>query len=54
MLIFFDEDLMTERLNDRLIQSKNATAIDSMDAENPQDGDVCEFLGFDLYDPVFQ
>ena len=53
VLIFFDEELMTERLNDRLIQSKNATAIDSMDAENPQDGDVCEFFGFDLDNPAF-
>ena len=45
---------MVERLNDRLVQSRYVTSIGSTDADNPQDGDVCEFLGFDLYDPVFQ
>ena len=42
--ICFYEYLMTERLNDRLVQSKYATDIGSTDAANIQYGDVCEFL----------
>ena len=44
---------MEERRNDRLVHSKYATAIGSTDASNPQDGDVCELFGFDLYDTDF-
>ena len=42
--ICFDEKLMAERLNDRLIQSKYATAIGITDAVHPQDGGVCVLL----------
>ena len=52
--ICFDEELMAERLNDRIVHSKYATDIGSMDASNPQDGDVCELSGFDWDDPAFQ
>ena len=52
--IFFDEELMAGSLNDRLVQSKYATDIGSMDADNTQDGDVCELFGFDLDDTAFQ
>ena len=52
--IFFDEELMAGSLNDRLVQSKYATAIGSTDASNPQDGDVCAFFGFDLGDKAFR
>ena len=54
VLIFYDEELMSERLNDSLVQSNYATAISSTDTANPQDGDVCEFFGFDLDNPAFQ
>ena len=40
--ICFDEELMAERLNDRLVQT------------NPQYVDVCEMFGFDLDDPDLQ
>ena len=46
--------MTTERLNDRLVQSKYATDIGSTDAANLQYGDVCEVFDFDLYDPAFQ
>ena len=39
-------------MNDRLVQSKYATAIGITDAANPQDGDVYEFFRFDLDDPA--
>ena len=52
--ICFDEELMAEKVNDRLVQSKYATAIGKTDAANPQDGDVCDLFGFDLDDPAFQ
>ena len=52
--IYFDEDLMAESLNDRLIQSKYATAIGSTDATNTQGGYVCELFDFDLDDAAFQ
>ena len=45
---------MAERLNDRLVQYNYATDIGSTDAANTQDGYVCEFFGFNLYDPAFQ
>ena len=40
--ICFDEELMEERLNNRLVHSKYSTSIGSTDAANTQDGDVCE------------
>ena len=33
--IFLDEELMAERLNDRIVKSKYKTAIGSTDAANP-------------------
>ena len=45
---------MAERLNDRLVQYNYATDIGSTDAANTQDDYVCEFFGFNLYDPAFQ
>ena len=41
-------------MHDRLVQSEYATDIGSTDAANPQDGDICQLFGFDLYDPAFQ
>ena len=52
--ICFDEELMEERLNNRLVHSKYSTSIGSTDAANTQDGDVCELFGFDLDDPALQ
>ena len=54
VLIFFDEELIAERLNDWLFQYNYATAIGSMDATNTHDGDVYELFGFDWDDPIFQ
>ena len=40
--VCFDEELMAERMNDKLFQTKYATAIGITDAANPQDGKVCK------------
>ena len=52
--ICFDEELMAERMNNKLVQTKYATAIGITDAANPQDGKVCELFGTELDDPAYQ
>ena len=52
--VCFDEELMAERMNNKLVQTKYATAIGSTYAANPQDGKVCELFVADLDDPAYQ
>ena len=52
--VCFYEELMAERINDTIVQTKYATAIGSTYATNPQDGKVCELFVADLDDPAYQ
>ena len=45
---------MAERMNNKLVQTKYATAIGSTYAANPQDGKVCELFWAGLDDPAYQ
>ena len=52
--VCFDEELMAERMNNKLVQTKYATDIGNTDAANPQDGKVCKWFGYELDDPAYQ